>query len=391
MKRRNNLSTVANNTASDQPSNLEQGLFCDGCLGNANSCYWHCEICLDGAWGYCQTCVAQGKHCTHPLEAMALKSLLCLDTGSPHPPSPPAISSSSPPPDLSSNFSHISSTIKITSPPSSPPQPSNGPLQTNPSAGVGINEIVRVPSILRLRTKLLPSLPNPESYAPLLLPCDCDICHRAIPSSSPRYHCYTCSNGDYDICQSCYATLCSNGKIKPEDAAQGWRRCPQGHRTVMVGFEERERGLRRVVLRDLVGGWALKEDPSAAAAAAATQEQERERERAAGWRWKEQDGRESQAPFAHGDVGVINVQGGNALLPQRTSAGPMVLPPDGGVGLRVQALWSYFPAEGVEDELAFPKHAEVREAENINGDWFWGVFAGRKGLFPGNYGRVVGY
>jgi hypothetical protein len=58
--------------------------------------------------------------------------------------------------------------------------------------------------------------------------------------------------------------------------------------------------------------------------------------------------------------------------------------------LRVQALWSYFPGEGVSDELGFPRHAEIREAEDINGDWFWGVYAGSKGLFPGNYGRVVG-
>jgi hypothetical protein len=65
-------------------------------------------------------------------------------------------------------------------------------------------------------------------------------------------------------------------------------------------------------------------------------------------------------------------------------------PPDGGVGLRVKANWAYFPAEGVEDELGFPKLAEIREAEDINGDWFWGVYAGKKGLFPGNYGHVVG-
>jgi hypothetical protein len=55
----------------------------------------------------------------------------------------------------------------------------------------------------------------------------------------------------------------------------------------------------------------------------------------------------------------------------------------------VLTLWGYFPAEGVEDELMFPKNAEVREAENINGDWFWGCYAGAKGLFPGNYGRVL--
>ena len=68
---------------------------------------------------------------------------------------------------------------------------------------------------------------------------------------------------------------------------------------------------------------------------------------------------------------------------------PGRFPPDGGVGLRVLAQWGYFPAEGVRDELMFPKFAEVREAEDINGDWFWGCYAGAKGLFPGNFTRVL--
>lgn len=64
-------------------------------------------------------------------------------------------------------------------------------------------------------------------------------------------------------------------------------------------------------------------------------------------------------------------------------------PPDGGVGLRAVALWSYWPADGVHDELLFPKGAEIREAEDINGDWFWGCYAGGKGLFPGGYVTVL--
>ncbi|KAF4553377.1 Hypothetical protein D9617_7g031040 [Elsinoe fawcettii] len=309
---------------------------------------------------------------------MALKSLLCLDTESPHPPSPPA---ATPPAEISANFSHISTTIKLSA--SSPP----------PGSGGAINEIVRIPSLLRLRTKYLPHIPNPEAYAPLLLPCDCDICHRAIPSSSPRYHCFQCSGGDYDICSSCYTSLSTTGRISANDGPKGWRRCLKGHRMVVIGFEERERGLRRVLLRDLVGGWALKEDPTTSAPAlgpGATSEEQK------AWRWKEQDGRLATAPTSRID-GVINVQtspllaSGNGSGNANQGLGLSTLPPDGGVGLRVQALWSYFPAEGVQDELAFPKNAEIREAEDINGDWFWGVYAGRKGLFPGNYGRVVGY
>jgi hypothetical protein len=58
--------------------------------------------------------------------------------------------------------------------------------------------------------------------------------------------------------------------------------------------------------------------------------------------------------------------------------------------MRVYALYSYYPDEGVTDELMFPKHAEIREADDINGEWFWGCYAGQKGLFPANYGRVIG-
>ncbi|KAF2218479.1 hypothetical protein BDZ85DRAFT_299510 [Elsinoe ampelina] len=377
---RNGSSQLENGHSQDPaiPSNLETGLFCDSCFSNSNACYWHCETCLDGAWGYCQTCASRGHHCTHPLEAMALKSLLCLDTESPHPPSPPA---ATPPAETSANFSHISTTIKL----STTTSPSPGPISA-------MNEIVRIPSLLRLRTKYLPHIPNPEAYAPLLLPCECDICHRPIPSSAPRYHCFTCSEGDYDICSSCYNSLSSTGKITHADGPKGWRRCLKGHRMVVIGFEERERGLRRVILRDLVGGWALKDEHNPAKAAAnARDAADKARE---AWRWRESDGREGSVPFAHATEGVINVQTSPLLASTAVPAqglGLTALPPDGGVGLRVQALWSYFPAEGVEDELAFPKNAEVREAEDINGDWFWGVYAGRRGLFPGNYGRVVGY
>lgn len=103
----------------------------------------------------------------------------------------------------------------------------------------------------------------------------------------------------------------------------------------VVSFQETPEGaLQRRVKREMVGGWALKEDEASVSAGA----QE-------------------------------------------------VLPPDGGVGLRCLALWGRF--EAAEDELSFPKNAEVREAERMNEDWFWGVYAGMKGLFPGNHVRLL--
>lgn len=58
-----------------------------------------------------------------------------------------------------------------------------------------------------------------------------------------------------------------------------------------------------------------------------------------------------------------------------------------GPGQPMTAAWAYWPAEGVEDELGFPRGAEVWQAQDINGDWAWGWYAGRSGLYPGGYVR----
>ena len=97
----------------------------------------------------------------------------------------------------------------------------------------------------------------------------------------------------------------------------------------------------------------------------------------------------SSAPKSsvHGAILIITT-----TISTSTAAGapPTIFPPSGGVGLRFLASYGWWPEEGAADELMFPKGAEIREAEDINGDWFWGCYAGAKGLFPGNYGRVVG-
>jgi len=214
-------------------------------------------------------------------------------------------------------------------------------------------------NLSNISQSVLPHVPDPTSYTTITISSSCDICNRQIPPSHTRYHCYVCSSGDYDICTSCYHSLCSTGKISAENGMHGWRRCLRGHRLAVTGYEDRERGQRRLLVREMVGGWALKEDDNSA-----TLDKSQ-------WRWREEDG---TAVFHHSTHDY-----------SRRS----LFPPDGGVGLRVVALWSYFPT-GRGDELAFPKNAEITEVEDINGDWFWGVYAGRKGLFPGNYGRVVG-
>jgi hypothetical protein len=133
---------------------------------------------------------------------------------------------------------------------------------------------------------------------------------------------------------------------------------------VVIGFEDRDGGQRRLVQRDRVGGCRLKKEiatsPADVTASGGIPD----------WSWYDASGNERKARTGY------NVSGR--------------FPPDGGVGLRVVANWGYFPSPGKEDELMFPKGAEIREAEDINGDWFWGGYAGAMGLFPGNYGKIVG-
>lgn len=346
----------------DDPNNrLEEGVFCETCNAFANGCYWKCDICNEGAWGFCNSCVNQGRHCTHPLLPMAHQ---------PHAPSPK-------PANLDST---ASTTNSHTGPPRSPglappTQDTTASSATTPphSPTPASASLVLGPGLITLAR---------STFKPLTFTTLCNKCNYPIPPSHTRYHCLRCNNGDYDICASCYHKLVVSGRISKEDGMSGWRRCLRGHRMVVVGFEDRDDGQRRVVVRELVGGWALRdegEEATSSAAAAGTQERDRERERDnRKWSWRDTDGsiHRYRTPHSHNS----------------SSSSPSTLrfPPDGGIGLRVLALWSYFPAEGVEDELGFPRNAEIREVEDINGDWFWGVYAGAKGLFPGNYGRVVG-
>jgi len=136
---------------------------------------------------------------------------------------------------------------------------------------------------------------------------------------------------------------------------------------VVVGFEDGDVGQRRVVVKDLVGGHALKDEGA-------------EGVNTVDLSW--QEGRERQSR-------TVSKQVTSGVSAGEVSPLLVRFPPDGGVGMRVLALWSYYPSEGGKDELMFPKGAEIREVEDINGDWFWGCYAGAIGLFPGNYVRIL--
>ena len=324
---------------SDNPAKrLQSGVFCSNCSAFANDCFWKCNVCNEGEWGFCNSCVNQGKSCTHPLLPLAHS--------------------------FTKPEAHPSTQHTETS------------FATNPRLGSGpLSSVTSFPYGL---------------YTPLTFSTKCDICTYPIPPSSTRFHCLQCNAGDYDICTTCYMRLVSNGRITSENGYKGWRRCLKGHRMIVTGFQDSPIGQRRIVVNELVGGHALKDDfagPDPLEPQPAPTEEE--------WKWR--DGQQVQArPFTKRHVPVSFApstttasasSSASPLPPQQPQA--QQFPPDGGIGMKLHAKWSYWPNEGVENELAFPKGAVVVEAEDINGDWFWGVYAGAKGLFPGSYGRVI--
>lgn len=64
-----------------------------------------------------------------------------------------------------------------------------------------------------------------------------------------------------------------------------------------------------------------------------------------------------------------------------------VVPAEPGTDKRSLAVWSRWPKEADKDELAFPKNAEFSEVEDLNADWSVAVYAGKVGLVPSNYTR----
>jgi hypothetical protein len=53
------------------------------------------------------------------------------------------------------------------------------------------------------------------------------------------------------------------------------------------------------------------------------------------------------------------------------------------------AEWGWFPKEGADDELLFPRGAEIRECKDVNGDWWHGTYMGTQGLFPSPYVKIL--
>lgn len=154
--------------------------------------------------------------------------------------------------------------------------------------------------------------------------------------------------------------------------------------------EDGDGGMRRVVKADLVGGWKMSEadmrlwnqqhnihmspptspPPSGFGGTRGT------------WSWREdQSGTRQTRPRTSTLSNLNNV----------TSQGVARFPPDGGFGKRGIAYYAYWPEDGPdgEGELRLPRGAEVAEIEDVNGDWWSGVYAGDIGVFPFGYAREL--
>ncbi|KAJ5149576.1 hypothetical protein N7448_001154 [Penicillium atrosanguineum] len=316
----------------DNPARrMGTGFFCAICQSSANDCFWKCGQCNEGDWGFCNRCVNQGRCCTHPL--LPIRRM----AGSP-----------------------------ATSAPTT-----SGDTIANTSVSFG-----------------------KESYKILSFSTKCDICTYPIPASVTRFHCLQCNDGDYDVCTNCYLKLVATSKISKENGHNGWRRCLSGHRLIVVGFDDSNDGQRRAIVRDLVGGHALKDEhvnrsPSSSPATGPIASPK------IGTAGRKAKNVAKRLLVCEGPIPPPN---SNASADTGTQPGTPTsqhapsfrrFPPDGGVGLVVHALWSYYPDEEVQDELFFPRGADIKEVENINDDWFWGCYAGRTGLFPGAHVAAI--
>ena len=166
----------------------------------------------------------------------------------------------------------------------------------------------------------------------------------------------------------------------------GWRKCPSGHRMIVLAFEggmqddgtiDSDDGVRRVVKADLVGGWKMTEQDQSI--------------------WNHQHGlhvgTSSVAPStARGKWSWKEDVAGTKRTRNRTSTlSENRFPPDGGIGQRATVgRYGYWPEDGPdgEGELHLPISAEITEIEDINGDWWDGVYAGDIGGLPSNHVTV---
>lgn len=331
-------------TTEDPRKRLQSGTFCANCHVWTNECYWRCNICNDGNWGFCNNCVNQGYCCTH--------SLLPL------------------------SYNLIEDNALQSSPTQGSKRPDTAHILTGPFAV------------------------DNGPFKPLTFSTRCDICRYPIQPSQTRYHCFSCisstsnkNSGNYDVCINCYPKLVRARHISKENGPSGWRRCLKGHRMVIIGFQDKYDGQHRYIVNDMVGGRSLQQKPC-------TNPELIDRKGLEIWSWG--DGLHVRGDNSHTKLVTIDVQRsarsfGSCSSVDKSKATDS-FPPDGGVGMKAVAIWAWFPStthndkndnDNDDDELFFPRGAEIRECKDVNGDWFHGTYMGRQGLFPANHVRIL--
>lgn len=380
---------IPSTTKSDPKHRLQEGNFCDRCGNFANSQFWLCDICNDGEWGFCKSCVQAHHCCTHPLLPVA------------YIPQSQAQAQQS--------LSHDLATLNLRS-----QQTQN--LVPPRSAGLGAPLVAVTSNSSRpiTPTSTTSSSGRPRAhpgygYDYLSINVNCDMCHNIIFPAAPRHHCPFHAT-DYDICTSCYASYLASIRMRRDriaastaEIAAGWRKCPLGHRMIVLAFEadDEDGAMRRIVKNDLVGGWKMDEEDTKAwniqhnlCSPAASPPTSPPLTTRGTWVWKENaEGTRKTRSRASTLTNAVSTTGpssssssayNNATVPR--------FPPDGGFGARGTALYPYWPEEAEPGdnsvrELVLPRGAEVTQMEDINGDWWSGVYAGDFGIFPAGFVR----
>ncbi|KAK3332481.1 hypothetical protein B0T19DRAFT_398246 [Cercophora scortea] len=306
-------------TTENPRDRFQTGNFCARCLAWANDCFWRCDSCNEGDWGFCTDCVNTGRMCTHPLLPISYT-----------PPPPPPVDP------------HTPTEVTTTSP--------GGPSSSSRPAT----------AVVQARQKPT-TLPTAGVSRPLTITTQCEVCKTTIPPAEPRNHCIACPSkltpdarpGTYNICQTCYLGLVTNGTIAPENGPAGWRRCPlAGHRMVVLNFTPTADGggEKRQILHDFIGGRRLKFEPC----------DSNPRMQICSWR-ENGTGRKMERIVAL----LVGTRAAAAREGEEGRFTTNKFPPDGGMG------------------------AEVVEILDENGDWASGFYMGSMGLFPANYVRVL--
>ncbi|KAK5275610.1 hypothetical protein LTR16_012314, partial [Cryomyces antarcticus] len=107
---------------------------------------------------------------------------------------------------------------------------------------------------------------------------------------------------------------------------------------VVIGFEDAGGGQRRVVVREMVGGWALKDDGEGAERNAAdvrtevgpTPQHQQQQQQQAKWRWRDPDNEVRTTTAASLSAPFSLFSDPDPPPPPQQHR----LPPDGGIGLR---------------------------------------------------------